>query len=292
MRLLSAVLGFSFFAATGLAATGIAPGPILSSAPSQFVTSDGARVHYKVVGHGKATIVFLHGLGGDLNVWREQVSALQSKARLILIDLPGHGLSDPPDVYSMRTFARAVSVVLKQTRTENAILVGHSISALIAREVDRTFPAHCRGIVAVDGMLRNPFPDPEEGAKFVAGFQGEGGDARLGAFFDGMLTAAPAPLHEEIRAAAIAVPRAVVVGTLSASFPPDVWTGEKVSVPLYAIVTRTPHTDDSYVQFLHTLGNDVTVDIIDHTDHFLMLDAAGELNARLETWLTAHKWIR
>ena len=292
MRLLSAVPGFLFFAATSMAAAGITPGPILSSAPSQFVTSDSTRVHYKIIGHGKATIVFLHGLGGDLNVWREQVSALQNKARLILIDLPGHGLSDPPASYSMRTFARAVSAVLKQTRTENAILVGHSISALIAREVDRTFPAHCRAIVAVDGMLRNPFPDPEEGAKFVAGFQGAGGDARLGAFFDSMLTAAPAPLHDEIRAAAIAMPRAVVVETFSASFPPEVWAAEKVSVPLYFVMARTPRTDDTYVQFLHTLGNDVTVDIIDNADHFLMLDAAGELNARLEKWLTAHKWIR
>jgi pimeloyl-ACP methyl ester carboxylesterase len=141
-------------------------------------------------------------------------------------------------------------------------------------------------------MLRNPFPNPEDGAKFVAGFQGEGGDARLGAFFDAMLTAAPAPLHEEIRAAAIAMPRAVVIGTLSASFPPEVWAAEKVSVPLYAVVPRTPQTDDAYVQFLHTLGNDVTVDILDKADHFLMLDDAGELNARLEKWLTAHKWIR
>lgn len=292
MRLLSAVPGFLFFAATGMAAAGFNPGPILSSAPSQFVMSDGARVHYKVVGHGKATIVFLHGLGGDLNVWREQVSALQSKARLILIDLPGHGLSEPPASYSMRILARAVSVVLKQTRTENAILVGHSIGALIAREVDRTFPAHCRAVVAVDGMLRNPFPDPEAGARFVAGFQGEGGDARLGAFFDAMLTAAPAPLREEIRAAAVGTPRAVVIGTLSAAFPPEVWSSEKVSVPLYAVVPRTPQTDDAYLQYLHTLGNDVTVDIIDNADHFLMLDAAGELNERLEKWLTAHKWIR
>ncbi len=291
MRLLSAVLGFSCFAATTMAAAGIAPGPILSTAPSQFVASDGARVHYKVLGHGKATMVFLHGVGGDLNVWREQVAAFQSKARLILVDLPGHGLSDPPSSYSLRTFARAVSAVLKQTRTENAILVGHSISALIAREVDRTFPAHCRAIVTVDGMLRDPFPDPEEGAKFVAGFQGDGGDARLGAFFDAMLSAAPAALHEEIRAAAIATPRAVVVGTLSSSFPAEVWRGDKVSVPLYAMVARGPHADEAYVQFLHTLGDDVTVDLIDNADHYLMLDAAGELNARLEKWLTAHRWI-
>jgi pimeloyl-ACP methyl ester carboxylesterase len=66
---------------------------------------------------------------------------------------------------------------------------------------------------------------------------------------------------------------------------------DKVSVPLYAIVARDQHTDDAYLQYLHSLGKDVTVDVIDGTDHFLMFDEAAGLNTRLEKWLTLHKWI-
>ncbi len=82
------------------------------------------------------------------------------------------------------------------------------------------------------------------------------------------------------------------IATLGAALMPEAWQDEKVSVPLYAIIARDPHTDDAYLQFVRSLGRDVTVDVIDGTDHFLMLDAAAGLNARLEKWLTNHKWIR
>jgi pimeloyl-ACP methyl ester carboxylesterase len=120
------------------------------------VTSNGARVHYKVIGRGRPTIAFLHGLGGDMNVWREQVGPLQAKARLILIDLPGHGGSEAPATYSIRELARAVNVVLIRTNAERVILVGQGVGAIVARDVDRYYPGHCRAIVSVDGMLRKP----------------------------------------------------------------------------------------------------------------------------------------
>lgn len=291
MRLLGALLGFALFAATSTAPEGLAPGPVLAAAPSQYVTLDGARVHYKVVGHGKATIVFLHGLGGNLNVWREQVVALQSHAHLVLIDLPGHGGSEAPAAYSIRGFARAVIAVLKATKDEHAILVGHSLGALVAREVDRYYPAHCRAVVSVEGMLQNPISDPEKGKALLDSFRGDGGDARVAAFYDAMLTTATPTVRDEVRATAVATPRAALIGTLGAALAPEAWVDDKVSVPLYAIVARDSHTDEAYLQYLRSLAKDVTVDVIDGTDHFLMFDESAGLNARLEKWLTTHKWI-
>ena len=291
MRLLGAVLGLSLFAAINAPAAELTSGPILAAAPSQYVTLDGARIHYKVIGRGKATIVFLHGLGGNLNVWREQVAALQMRARLILIDLPGHGGSGAPARYSMHGFARAVHAVLKATKDEHAILVGHSLGALVAREVDRYYPAHSRAIVSVEGLLRNPFPDPEKGKAFLDSFRGDEGDAHIGRFFDAMLTTAPPATRDEVRSTAVATRRAAFVATFEAALAPEAWVDDKVSVPLYALIARDPRTDDAYLQYIRSLGRDVTVDVIDGTDHFLMLDAAAGLNARLETWLTVHKWI-
>jgi pimeloyl-ACP methyl ester carboxylesterase len=291
MRLLGAMLGFLLFAATSAPPGELAPGPILAAAPSQYVMLDGARVHYKVVGRGKATIVFLHGLGGNLNVWREQVSAMHLRARLVLIDLPGHGGSEAPASYSMHGFARAVSAVLKATRDEHAILVGHSLGALVAREVDRYYPAHCRAIVSVEGLLRNPFPDVEKAKAFLDTFRGGDGDTHVGQFYDSMLTTAPAAIRNEIRTTALAMPRAALTATLGAALAPEAWVDDRVSVPLYAIIARDPRTDDSYLQYIRSLGKDVTVDVIDGTDHFLMLDEAAGLNLRLETWLTKHNWI-
>ena len=292
MRLLHAVLAFSIVASGNALAAGIAPGPILAAAPSQYATTDGVRVHYKVIGHGHPVLVFLHGLGGDMNVWREQVAAFQGRAHLILIDLPGHGGSDAPRVYSMRGFARAVTSVLSKTRADSAIIVGHSLGIVVARELDRYYPGRSRAIISVDGLLHNPFSDNAEAKAFVSRFEGTEGDERLGEFFDGLLTTASPALRDEVRGAALATNRAAVVATLAAAFDIDAWDNDHLSVPLLAIVARSPQTNDAFVAAIHGLGRDVSVELVDGTDHFLMLDAPAELNARMQKWLMAHKWLK
>src|SRR5690349_15568616 len=61
------------------------------------VKYDGARVHYESYGQGRDAVVFIHGWTCDLTFWRGQ-SAVYQKHRSLLVDLPGHGQSDKPDV--------------------------------------------------------------------------------------------------------------------------------------------------------------------------------------------------
>src|SRR6267154_4995846 len=68
----------------------------LSDAKSHFARFGTNRIHYVVAGKGKHDIVLVHCWSGNLGFWREQVPALSGKARLILLDLPGHGQSDKP----------------------------------------------------------------------------------------------------------------------------------------------------------------------------------------------------
>ena len=71
----------------------------------KYVKVNGVRLHYVTAGKGSRTIVFIHGWACNLGFWREQISTLADKARLILIDLPGHGQSDKPQAnYTMDFF--------------------------------------------------------------------------------------------------------------------------------------------------------------------------------------------
>lgn len=61
----------------------------------------------------------------DMMTWPLQVPAFADEARVILIDLPGHGQSDKPKIeYNMDLLAGAVDAVHKEAGVEKSVLVG------------------------------------------------------------------------------------------------------------------------------------------------------------------------
>src|SRR5438270_4072394 len=115
------------------------------------------KVHYLRLGKGKHTVALIHGWGGNCQFWREQAAGLSEKARLILIDLPGHGESDKPKVeYTMDFFAGGVIAVLRDAGVNQATLVGHSMGVPVICRVYAQAPEKVAGLVAVDGLLRRP----------------------------------------------------------------------------------------------------------------------------------------
>ena len=53
---------------------------------------------------------------------------MYEKRRALLVDLPGHGQSEKPDVaYTQERFARAIEAVMRHAGVERAVLLGHSM---------------------------------------------------------------------------------------------------------------------------------------------------------------------
>src|ERR1043166_5812999 len=139
------------------AATNAVPTVSLAAAESHFAKLATNRVHYLTVGKGKHALVFVHAWACNATFWREQVPALSDKARLILIDLPGHGQSDKPKVdYTMDYFSAGVIAVLQDARVDHATLIGHSMGVPIICRAYAQAPEKIGGLVAVDGLLRRP----------------------------------------------------------------------------------------------------------------------------------------
>src|SRR5438034_4488331 len=93
------LLTASLVASPTLAAEATIPKPppnSFANATSRFAIFGTNKVHYSSLGRGTNTVVFIHGWAGSTDAWRLQVPALAGTARLLLIDLPGHGKSDKP----------------------------------------------------------------------------------------------------------------------------------------------------------------------------------------------------
>ena len=129
------------------------------TAESRFTTLDGARIHYVNYGKGSEALVLIHGWTCNIDNWRDNMPEFAKRNRVIAIDLPGHGLSDKPQVnYSMDYFARAVEAVMRDAKVKRAVLVGHSMGTPVARQFYRKYPEKTLAGVIVDGSLR-PFGD-------------------------------------------------------------------------------------------------------------------------------------
>jgi 3-oxoadipate enol-lactonase len=98
------------------------------------------------IGQGPAVSMW-HCLLGDSRIWQPQVEALSKEARVVLVDGPSHGRSDPFfRRFSMMECALAWLEVLDALKIESATLCGLSWGAMAALRVALHAPARVRGL--------------------------------------------------------------------------------------------------------------------------------------------------
>ena len=99
------------------------PGSASPYEVGQFV-HDNLELYYEIHGHGPRVLVFLHGILMDANMNRRLAADLAARGnRVILLDLPGHGLSARPQrasFHRMDTYAGHVVALLDHLGIDEA----------------------------------------------------------------------------------------------------------------------------------------------------------------------------
>lgn len=75
-------------------------------------------------------IFYIHGSGGDAEIWKNQLMDLGGYA----IDLPKHGKSENAEIRSVDDYAYFVAEIVKKIAGK-AIVVGHSLGGAVAQKV-------------------------------------------------------------------------------------------------------------------------------------------------------------
>ena len=275
-----------FTLAAALAAPAAPPDP-LTAAPSRFAKTDGIRVHYKSLGHGRETIVFVHGWTCDMSFWQAQVPAFAGRARLLLVDLPGSGRSDKPEVaYTMDLFARALDAVLRDAKVGRAIFVGHSNGTPIIRQFYRLYPAKVAALVAVEGRFR-PYGEPAVYEKFASRFKGPDYREAAGKAIDGMLGPGVAPqTRDHIKSVMLSAPQHVMVSSIATLSDPRFWAEDKIAVPLLVVLAKSPFWTADDEAFVRALAPEIDYQVYDGVGHFLMMEKPELFDAALLAFLT------
>lgn len=107
-----------------------------------------------------ATVLLLHGLSHNLEVWTPVADILPRENRILAIDLRGHGKSETSSGQAYADHAADVVAVLDALKVGTSVIAGHSWGARVALYLAAQCPERCRGVVAVDQALWDYEPPP------------------------------------------------------------------------------------------------------------------------------------
>jgi pimeloyl-ACP methyl ester carboxylesterase len=109
----------------------------------------GIRLRYFVGGpEGTDPLVLVHGLGGAAANWTLVAPELARTRRVLAVDLPGHGGSDPlPAATSLAPYADRVAGLVEHEGLGSADFVGHSLGGLISLRLAVRRPELARSVV-------------------------------------------------------------------------------------------------------------------------------------------------
>ncbi|HZM85885.1 MAG TPA: alpha/beta hydrolase [Blastocatellia bacterium] len=251
-----------------------------SDGASRYARVYGIRVHYESHGTGREAIVLIHGWTCNLGFWKQQIPDLTKRARVVAIDLPGHGKSDKPKTaYTMDLFARAVDAVMQDAGVDRGVLVGHSMGTPVARQFSRKYPQKTLGLVVVDGPLR-PFGDKKMMDDFIAPLRGPDYKTQAGQFIDGMLgPQVSAALREQIKTSMLSTPQYVAISAMEGMNEESNWKQDKIDVPVLAVLAKSPFWPADNEQFFRSVAPKLDYQMWDGVSHFLMMEKPKEFNA-------------
>jgi len=139
------------------------PRPIKQSTPDPHEqvlalrAPDGARLHYRrVAGSGSGTVLCVHGLGSNLTRFGEflQHTQLRPGFTTVRVDLRGHGRSPWGGPLCLEQWCDDLGAILRAHGDQPALVVGHSLGAVVALHLARREPALVAGLVLIEPTVR------------------------------------------------------------------------------------------------------------------------------------------
>lgn len=248
------------------------------------VAGGGGDLRVSVGGAGGLPVVFVHGLGADLEVWRAQLDHVRAAGiRAVAYDQRGHGGSDRPrdGVYSIDALVDDLGRVVKALSLRRFVLVGHSMSGAVISAFAGANPDAVAGLVYVDAV--GGFDAVPRGVirELVATDATRDADGVRAAYVEMLGPKARPETRERVLAsAALLEPRAFAALRRSLFEAPSKVAFERYHGPSVAIETGAEPPPFSASAALH-----VPRVVVPEVSHWLMLDAPGPTNAALDAFL-------
>jgi sigma-B regulation protein RsbQ len=261
----------------------VPPPPDPGEGPRITLSPDYVHIEYHVYGSGEPAVLLVHGWAADENYWSAQIPALKAHYTVVALNLAGHGASGSNrSDWSIANYAQDVATVAKQIPNQRLVLVGHSMGAAVALAATPLIGSRVIGVIAVEALrsVGEPSLSAQDIERRVAPFSAD----FIGATRKLVTTSLFRPNSNPALVAKVAYdmslePQAVAVPSIRSLLSLNFATLlPAIHVPVYAINSDLTPTDAARIR--KSLP-DFTLDVLDHSSHFLMLEDPARFNPLL-----------
>ncbi len=251
--------------------------------PRIATSADNVHIEYRVYVRGDPAVLLVHGWAGNAHHWSAQIEALKRHGTVVTLDLAGHGASGGNrSDWSIENYAQDVAAVARQIPNAQIVLVGHSMGATVALRAIPLVGPRVIGVIAIEALRSvgtaplTPAEIERRIAPFSTDFVGATRQLVTGSLF--APNADPALVQKVTHDMSLERPQ-VAIASLRSLLSLDIeGLLSGVHVPVLAINSDLLPTDAARIR--RSLPG-FTLDVLDHSDHFLMLEAPARFNPLL-----------
>lgn len=226
------------------------------------------------------TVVVVHGLGSSTQHWLPMARVLARDYRVVLTDLPGHGVTPIPRPFSLARARSSLDLALREI-TGPVVLVGHSMGGLLATAETISNPDRVSALILIETALR-PQMEQEEAAGLLEALKTNYDDVIRAAYTSfGRDSLQGHQLYEEVRRIDPSSIRPWIELATRADLSQATGT---IAVPVFTILADRswPH-DEPWGETSAALGYEHISNLkrarINDSGHFVMLDHPEQLAA-------------
>jgi pyruvate dehydrogenase E2 component (dihydrolipoamide acetyltransferase) len=255
----------------------------------QKVEAGGYTLRYLRRGSGDETVVLIHGFGGDLDNWQFTYDALAANRTVYALDLPGHGESTKRlQRGDLAELSAAVAAFLDAMEIERAHLVGHSLGGALAVALAQQQPARVATLTLIGSAGLGPEIDGDYIASFAAANSRAALKPQLKKLFGNAELVTRRLIDDVLKYKRLEGVEAALTLLAGALFPDGrqhwVFRDELGRLPQRVQVIWGE--DDAIIPVAHARGLPVDVHVFAGQGHMVQLEAAAEVNAVIERFLS------
>jgi 2-succinyl-6-hydroxy-2,4-cyclohexadiene-1-carboxylate synthase len=116
---------------------------------SMIVEINHVRYHIQICGEG-APLILLHGFTGDISTWEPFCEKWSQHARVIMVDLIGHGKTGSPlqsERYRMEEAVKDLNSIFNLLKIDKADILGYSMGGRLSLSFAVTHPQKVRKLI-------------------------------------------------------------------------------------------------------------------------------------------------